>query len=85
MLPSIHTQQRRILAHNRILISICANLNLASLVILNKPCPATALDTCQCGVELSFERGEIAVGGLDRSLYPFSVSQWSPDNKDLAR
>ena len=69
MLPSINTQQRRILAHNRILIRICSNLNLSCLVILDQPCPATTLDTGESGVEFGLERGEIAVRGFDCGLY----------------
>lgn len=44
MFPSINTQQRRILSNNWILIGICADLNLASLVVLYQPCPSAALD-----------------------------------------
>jgi hypothetical protein len=50
------------------LIGICADLNLASLVVLDEPRPSTALDTCQCRVELGFERGEIAVAGFNGGL-----------------
>ena len=74
MFPSIHAQQRRELPHHRVLIGICADLNLTRLIVLHKPCPATALDTGQRSVEFSFEGGEIAVGGFDRCLFPHSVS-----------
>jgi len=68
MLPSINTQQRGVFSNNRVLIGICADLNLASLVVLDEPRPSTALDTCQCGVELCLEGREIAVAGFDGGL-----------------
>lgn len=68
MLPSINTQQRCEFANDGILVGICADEDLTGLVVLDKPCPATALDTCQCGVEFGLEGGEVAVAGFDCSL-----------------
>jgi hypothetical protein len=68
MLPSINTQQRGVFSNNWVLIGICADLNLTSFVVLDEPRPSTALDTCQCRIELSLEGREIAVAGFDSGL-----------------
>ena len=65
MLPSIDTQQRRELAYDRVLVGICTDQDLTSFVVFDEPGPAAALDTCESGVELCFEGGEIAVAGFD--------------------
>jgi hypothetical protein len=52
MFPSIDTQQRLILANNRILVSVCADANLARLRVLDKPGPSTALNARQRSIEL---------------------------------
>lgn len=69
MLPSINTQQRRVLSNNWVLVGICADLDLASLVVLDEPRPSTALNTSKGGVEFSLKGGEIAVAGLDCCLF----------------
>lgn len=69
MLPSIDTQQRCVLSYNWVLVGICADLDLTSLVVLDEPCPSTALDTCEGSVEFGLEGREIAVAGLDGSLF----------------
>jgi hypothetical protein len=61
MFPSINSQQRRELAHNRVLVGICADQNLASLVVFDEPGPAAALDTSERGIELGLEGGEVFV------------------------
>jgi len=68
VLPSINTQQWCVLSNNRVLVGICADLNLSSLVVLDEPCPSTTLDTCKGCVELGLEGGEIAVAGFDSGL-----------------
>jgi hypothetical protein len=68
MLPSIDTQQRRVLAHNWVLVGVGPNLNQSSLVVLDEPCPSTALNACERGIELGLEGGEIAVRGFDCGL-----------------
>lgn len=45
MLPSINTQQWCELSNDRVLVGICANSNLTSLIVLYQPSPTTALDT----------------------------------------
>jgi hypothetical protein len=50
------------------LIGICTDLNLTSFVVLDEPRPSTPLDTCQCGVELCLEGGEITIAGFDGGL-----------------
>jgi hypothetical protein len=65
MFPSIDTQQRLVLANNRILVSVRADANLACLRILNKPCPATALDPRQRSIELLLHLIETAVCAVD--------------------
>lgn len=68
MLPGIDAQQRRVLAHNRVLVSIGPDLKQAGLVVLDEPRPPTALDAGERGVELGLEGGEVAVRGVDRRL-----------------
>lgn len=55
MLPSINTQQWSVLAYDWILVCICSNLDLTSLVVLDQPRPSTSLDTCQSRVEFCLE------------------------------
>ena len=74
MLPSINTQQWSILAHDGILVGICANLDLSRLVVLDQPCPPAALNAREGRVEFSLEGSEIAVGGFDCGLfYPLMI------------
>jgi hypothetical protein len=44
MLPGVNAQQGRELAHDRILVGVGADEDLAGLVVLDKPGPAGALD-----------------------------------------
>jgi hypothetical protein len=74
MLPSINTQQRRVFSNNRVLVGICSDLHLSSLVVLHEPRPSTALDSSESGIELGFEGGEITVGGFNCGL---QLSAWS--------
>jgi hypothetical protein len=74
MLPSIDPQQRRILPYHRVLIRICSNLDLTRLVIFYEPGPARALDAGEGGVEFGFEGGEVAVGGFDCGLHPYTLA-----------
>lgn len=78
MLPSINTQQWCVLANNRILVGICANLDLSSLVILYEPCPSASLDTSEGGVELCLEGGEVAIGCLNCSLRSPQLAFFAP-------
>lgn len=55
VLPSIHTQNWAELAHDRILVGICLDLDAARLCILDQPCPTATLDTRQRRVELLLE------------------------------
>lgn len=74
MLPSINTQQRRVLSYNGVLVRIGADLDLAGLVVLNQPGPAAALDAGERGVKFGLEVGEGAVGGFDCCLFGFFSS-----------
>lgn len=65
MLPRINSQQRLELSYNRVLVGICADLDLSCLSVLDKPCPTAALDTGERGVKFGLEVGEGAVGGFD--------------------
>ena len=71
MLPRVNTQKWRVLAHNRVLVGVRPDLDLARLAVLDKPRPSAPLDTCQRGVELGLEGCEVAVGCLDCGL-PYS-------------
>lgn len=66
MLPSIHTQNRAELPHNRILISIRLDLHTARLCILHQPRPPTALNARQGRVELLLERIQAAIAVINR-------------------
>jgi hypothetical protein len=68
MFPGVNAQQWCVLAHDWVLVGICSDLDMSSFIILNKPSPATALNTCECGVKLCFEIGEIAVTRFDGGL-----------------
>lgn len=61
VLPCIDTQDGSVLADNWVLVCVCLDQDLASLVVLHEPCPATALDTRKRCVELPLEIGERAV------------------------
>ncbi len=68
MLPSINTEQWSVLSNNRVLVGICADLDLACLGVLHEPCPAASLDTGKSSIEFGLERGEVAVAGFNGSL-----------------
>lgn len=68
MLPSINPQQRLVLSYDRVLVRICADLDLSRLGVLDEPGPAAALDAGERGVEFGLEGGEGAVGGFDGCL-----------------
>ena len=65
MLPLINAQNRPKLSNHGILIRVRLDPNGTSLCILHQPCPARALNACQCGIELLFHGVEGAVGGVD--------------------
>jgi len=71
MLPRINAQQRCVFSNNRVLVGICADLDLTSLVVLDEPGPAAALDTGECGVEFGLEVRKGAVGGFNCCLFAF--------------
>jgi hypothetical protein len=74
MLPGIDPQQRRIFPHHRVLIRIRSDLDLTRLAIFHEPGPARALDAGEGGVEFGFEGGEVAVGGFDCGLHPYTLA-----------
>ena len=74
MLPRINTQKWCVLADHRILVGIRPDLDLAGLIVLDKPCPSAPLDTCQRGVELGLEGRKVAIGCLDCGL-SYIISQ----------
>lgn len=89
MFPGIDTQQRRISAYHRILICVCPDLNLTSLVVFNEPRPAAALNTRKCGVEFRFEVGERAIGRLNCGLRndiskPMVLGSWEYLENELS-
>lgn len=61
VLPSINAENWRVLSNNWVLVGVCLDLHCPSLVVLDKPCPAAALDTCESTVELGLEIAEGAV------------------------
>ena len=61
VLPCINTHNGSILAHNWVLVCVGLDLDLAGLVVLHEPCPATALDARKRCVELALEVSERAV------------------------
>lgn len=61
VLPCIDTQNGSVLAHNRVLVCVRLDQDLAGLVVLHEPRPSTALDTRKRRVELALEVGERAV------------------------
>ena len=75
MLLSIDAQERRVLAHDWVLIGIRSDLHLSGLVVLDEPCPSAALDTCESGVELGLEGGEVAIRGFDGGLRTRNISK----------
>lgn len=68
MLPRIDTQNGSVLADNWVLVCVGLDQDLAGLVVLHEPCPATALDTRKRCVELALEIGERAVRVIDSGL-----------------
>lgn len=56
------------MADNWVLVCVGLDQDLAGLVVLDEPCPATALDACKRCVELALEVSERAVRILDSSL-----------------
>ena len=65
MFPRVNTEQGSELPNDRVLVGICPDLDVARLCVLHQPCPATALDAGEGGVELLLERIEAAVAGVD--------------------
>lgn len=61
MLPCVDTENRSILPHDGVLVRVGLDQDLAGLVVLHEPCPATALDTRKRGVELALEVSERSV------------------------
>lgn len=56
------------MADNWVLVCVGLDQDLAGLVVLDEPCPATALDACKRCVELALEVSERAVRILDSGL-----------------
>ena len=67
MLPSINTQNRTELPHDRILVRIRPNLDSTGLGILHQPRPTTTLNPSKRRVELLLERVEAAIAVVDSS------------------
>lgn len=67
LLPRVDTENGTELANHRVLVGICLDLDAASLRVLYQPCPSTALDTCERGVELLLESVKAAIVGVDGS------------------
>lgn len=74
MLPGINTQKWRVLADHRVLVGIRPDLDLASFVVLDEPCPSAPLDACQRSIELGLEGRKVAIGCLDCGL-SYIISQ----------
>jgi hypothetical protein len=64
--PSINSQQRLELTHNRILVSICLDTNVSRSGILDQPSPSTSLNACQRRVELLLELVQASISLLNR-------------------
>ena len=65
MLPSINTEEGLVLADNGVLVGVGADADLASLLVLDEPGPATALNASKGSVELVLELIKAAVGAIN--------------------
>merc|ERR1712232_1152884 len=65
MLPSVNTKQRLVLANDRVLVGICLDANVASLCVLDEPCPTAALNASKSSVELLLHVIETAISSVD--------------------
>lgn len=65
MLPGIDTQQGNVLPHDRVLVRVGPDADLARLLVLDEPRPPAALDAGQGGVELLLELVVAAVDVVD--------------------
>lgn len=65
MLPSINAENRSELSNNSILVGKSLDRNRPRLRVLHDPCPSTALDARQRGVEFLLERIQTAKVRVD--------------------
>ena len=68
VLPSINTQDWGELASDWVLVGVVLDRELASLGVLDQPCPSGSLEAGEGGVERALELVEGAVGLRDGSL-----------------
>jgi len=65
VLPGVNAENGAELADHGVLVGVCLDADVASLHVLNQPCPAGALDAGESGVELALQLLERAVGVVD--------------------